>query len=145
MSGGTCPRLPATLAASRRNGMDASIIAHVDACPECGPAVALDRALGRMAAVEDARPFPSAEAIRLEGLLELERRHRARAAAVRVGIHAAASATCVGLLAAAWLLEIRAGSPSAGVTSAACGAALAAVAMSLWNLARVVDEAAAVS
>lgn len=144
MSRGACPLLPASLAASRGNRMDASITAHVDACPECGPAVAVDRALLRMAAVEDARPFPSVEAIRLEGMLALERSHRARAAAVQVGIHAAAFAICVGLFTAAWLLDHRAGS-SAGPESAVCGAALAAVAMSLWNLARVVDEAALVS
>ena len=144
MSRPMCPELSASLATCRRAAADAPVTAHVESCPDCGPAVALDRALAHLAAFEGAGPLPSAGAIRVESILVLERRRLARAAAVQVGIQALAFVVCVALLAAAWLLEFRSGAP-AGLAGAACGGAIVAVAMSIWSLVRAVDEAALVS
>jgi hypothetical protein len=144
MSRGVCPELSASLAACRRAAVDAPFAAHVESCPDCGPAVALERALARFAAFEGAGPFPSAEAIRIESVLVLERRRLARAAAVQVGLQALALVVCVALLGAAWVLEFRAGAP-ARIAGAACSGAIVAVAMSIWSLVRAVDEAALVS
>jgi hypothetical protein len=144
MSRGVCPELPASLASCRAGAMDAPVASHVASCPDCGPAVALDRALTRVAVFEAAGPFPSAEAIRIESLLILERRRRARAAAVQVGVHALALLVCVALLAAAWVFEFRTGAHARIVGAAGSGATVA-VAMSILSLLRAVDEAALVT
>jgi hypothetical protein len=144
MSLRVCPELSASLAACRRAAVDALVTAHVESCPDCGPAVAIDRALTRLASFEGAGPFPSVETIRVESLLLLEKRRLARAAAVSVGIQALALVVCVSLLVAAWVLEFRAGAP-AGIAGAACGGAIVAVAMSILSFFRTVDEAALMS
>jgi len=144
MSRGVCPELSASLAACRRAAADAPVTTHVESCPDCGPAVAVDRALSRLAAFEGAGPFPSSGAIRIESLLVIERRRLARAAAVQVGIQALALVVCFAVLAAAWVLEFRAGA-TARVVGAACCGAIVAVAMSIWSLFRAVDEAALMS
>ena len=135
---------PPSLATCRRAAVDALVAAHVESCPDCGPAVALDRALVRLAAFEGAGPFLSAEAIRIESLLVVERRRLARAAAVQVAIRALAFVVCVAVLAAAWVLELRASGP-ARIAGAACDGAIVALAMSTWSLVRAVAEAALVS
>jgi hypothetical protein len=144
MSRRVCPELSASLSASRRADVGEPLPAHVESCPDCAPAVALDRALARVAASESAESFPSVGTIRLEILLAIERRRLARAAAVRVAVHALAFVVCVGLFVAAWVLEFRAGS-SPTAAGATCGGALMVVAMSMWSLVRAVDEAALVS
>jgi hypothetical protein len=104
-------------------------------------AVELERALARLAAADGARPFPSAEAVRLEAALVIEQRRLSRAAAVRVGIHAAAFAICVALLVVAGVSLFRVDAPAGGIIGASCAGAVIAVAMSLWGLVRAVDEA----
>ncbi len=141
MSHPSCPRLAASLSDSRRGVRSGTLEAHVASCPDCGPAVALDRALSTFSAPDGARPFPSSAAIWLESVLVLERRRLASDAAFRVGVHALAFAVCVGLLVTAWTLEVRTGAARGSIFGASLGGAVAAVAMSLWSLIRAVDEA----
>jgi len=143
MTRSVCPREAVSLAASRRGALDPSIAAHVASCPDCGPAVALDRALALVASEDVTRPFPSPAALRLEADLLLEERRLARRAAVGVSLQALALAVCLALFAAVWALDLRPGAP--GILGAGSICAAAVVALSMWKLVRAVDEAAALS
>jgi hypothetical protein len=106
--------------------------------------VAADRALARIASAvaEDAGPFPSAAALRLEGDLRLEERRLARRARVVIGLHAGALALSLALLAAVRFLELGLDARASTFGSAGSVCAIVAVAISIWNLFRTADELA---
>lgn len=140
-----CPREQESRAAHRRGQVDASIAGHVLACPSCGPAVAIDRALASLARESEARPFPSAAVLRLEGELRREELRLARRAAVALALHAAAVGVGLALLVAVRLLET--GSAPSAWTAGGAGSicALVVVGVSIWNLVRAAGESAATS
>ena len=140
MIGRGCTREPEILAATRRGRIEPAIEEHLRSCPRCRSAVAADRALSLVAAAEDARPFPSAAALRLEAELRLEEQRLARRARRRVTLHAGSLAVSLALLAAVRVLELRLDPGGSAIGNAGSICAVVAVAMSLWNLVRTAEE-----
>jgi hypothetical protein len=105
-------------------------------------AEAMDRALALLAIDQDARPFPSAAAVRLESELRLEERRIARRACLVVGLHAGALTLCLSLLAAVFVLEPAPVSQRATFGGAGSLCAAVAVVICIWNLFRCADESA---
>jgi anti-sigma factor RsiW len=137
-----CPKATETLTSFRRGRVDASIASHVETCAACEAALAADRALALVAAVEDAGPFPSAAVLRLESELRREEERVARRGRVLLGLHAGALVLSLALLAAVRLVEMGgdARSSTLGGTGSLC--AIVVVAISIWNLFRTADESA---
>jgi hypothetical protein len=103
--------------------------------------LAIDRALDALRLDEgDARPFPSAAALRLEAELRQERQRAARRARILFGVHAGAVAASVALLAAARVIETGPAGSAYGEAGTAC--AIVIVLVSIWNLFRTADEIA---